>query len=238
MKHNGHSSVLTAFAVTAVLLLLSCGRDGPLPPEDNTPPAVESSVPAQGAVSVVPTSVLAVSFTEPVVPGTIVFSLSSGSATVPCALSASGATAVCTPLQPLAFETLYTATVAAGVTDLVGNAMPQDHVWSFVTGTGADTVPPSVVAVVPAIGSININARPLISITFTEALDPATITFLLSAGTSTATCPLLYSGVTATCMPTVALKTNTLYTARVRRGVEDLAGNAMPADYFWSFKTK
>ncbi len=202
------------------------------------PPAVVSTVPAEGDVSIVPTSVLAVSFTEPVLSGTIVVSLKSGTSTVPCALSASGATAVCAPLQRLTIETPYTATVAAGVTDLAGNAMPADHVWSFVTGTGADTAPPAVAVVVPAIGAININPRPLISITFTEAVDPATITFLLSAGTSTATCPLLYSGVTATCMPTAALKTNTLYTARVRSGVQDLAGNAMSADYFWSFKTK
>jgi hypothetical protein len=143
-----------------------------------------------------------------------------------------------TPFTALAFDTLYTATVSAGVKDLAGNPMQNDYVRSFITSTALDTVPPGVAAVFPAIGAINIIDKPTISITFTEVVDPATITFTLTAGTTAATCPLLYNGVTATCTPSSPLKHGQLYTAWIKSGVEDLAGNAMPNDYFWSFKTK
>ena len=203
-----------------------------------TPPAVESTVPSQGDAAVVPTTAIGVSFSEPVVPATILFSLSTGSTTVPCGMNYSGTTATFTPISALAFSTLYTATVSAGVRDLAGNPMQNDYVWSFVTGTALDTVPPAVAAVVPAPGATNVNDRPTISITFTEAVNPATITFTLTAGATASPCPITYSGVTATCIPPSPLKKATLYTARIKSGVEDLTGNAMQSDYFWSFKTK
>jgi hypothetical protein len=179
---------------------------------------------------------LGVFFSEPVVPATIAFTLSTGSTTVPCGMNYSGTTATFVPVTGLAFDTLYTATVSAGVNDLAGNPMQTDYVWSFVTGTTLDTCRRRR-SRVPAIGAIAVSDRPTISITFTE-VDPATITFTLTAGTSAATCTLLYSGVTATCTPSSPLRKNTLYTARINSGVKDLAGNAMSTDYFWSFKTK
>jgi hypothetical protein len=74
-------------------------------------------------------------------------------------------------------------------------------------------------------------------VTFSEPVDPSTITFTLSAGGTTVPCTMTYSGTTASFKPATALKKNTLYTARVSAGVRDLAGNAMPIDYFWSFTT-
>lgn len=205
---------------------------------DIIPPVVTAATPTGGTTGVAVKVSPAVSFSEPVAPATIAFTLSTGSTTVPCGLNYSGTTATFTPLAVLAFDTLYTATVNAGVNDLAGNPMQSDYVWSFVTGTSFDIVPPGVAAVVPAIGAINVIDRPVISITFTEEVDPATITFTLTTGTSAATCPLLYSGVTATCTPSSPLKHGALYTAWIKSGVKDLAGNAMPTDYFWSFKTK
>jgi hypothetical protein len=205
---------------------------------DIIPPVVTAATPSGGATGVAANVSLGVFFSEPVVPATIAFTLSTGSTTVPCGMNYSGTTATFVPVTGLAFDTLYTATVSAGVNDLAGNPMQTDYVWSFVTGTTLDTVPPGVADVVPAIGAIAVSDRPTISITFTEEVDPATITFTLTAGTSAATCTLLYSGVTATCTPSSPLKKNTLYTARINSGVKDLAENAMPTDYFWSFKTK
>jgi hypothetical protein len=205
---------------------------------DTIPPVVTAATPTGGTTGVAVNVSPGVTFSEPVEPATIAFTLSTGSTTILCGMNYSGTIATFTPFTALALNTLYTATVSSGVKDLSGNPMQNDYVWSFITSTALDTVPPAVAAVVPAIGAINIIDRPMISITFTEAVDPATITFTLTAGTSTATCPLLYSGVTATCTPSSPLKHGTLYTAWIKSGVEDLAGNAMPSDYFWSFKTK
>ncbi len=205
---------------------------------DIIPPVVTAVTPTGGATGVAANVSLGVLFSEPVVPATIAFTLSTGAVTVPCGMNYSGTAATFVPVTFLAFDTLYTATVSAGVNDLAGNLMLTDYVWSFVTGTTLDSVPPGVADVVPAIGAVNVSDRPVISITFTEEVDPSTITFTLTTGTSVATCTLLYSGVTATCTPSSPLKKNTLYTARIKSGVKDLAGNAMPTDYFWSFKTK
>jgi hypothetical protein len=46
-----------------------------------------------------------------------------------------------------------------------------------------------------------------------------------------------YSGVTATLNPSSALTPNTLYTATITSGAEDLAGNALLLDYVWVFTT-
>jgi len=46
-----------------------------------------------------------------------------------------------------------------------------------------------------------------------------------------------YLGVTAAFVPTTALAYNTVYTATITTGAKDLAGNAMAANYQWSFET-
>jgi hypothetical protein len=46
-----------------------------------------------------------------------------------------------------------------------------------------------------------------------------------------------YSGTTAIFTPLTPLAYSTSYTATVRAGVKDLAGNAMLKDYSWSFVT-
>ncbi len=204
---------------------------------DTKPPVVTAATPSGGATGVAVNVLPGVTFSEPVVPASIVFTLSSGTTTVPCGMNYNGTVATFMPYTVLAFDTLYTATVSAGVKDLAGNPMQNDYVWSFITGE-ADTVPPGVAAVFPAPGAANINAKPIISMMFTEVVDPATIAFSLTDGTTAATCPLLYSGVTATCTPSSPLKKATLYNAQIKSGVKDLSGNAMPGDYSWSFKTK
>jgi hypothetical protein len=47
-----------------------------------------------------------------------------------------------------------------------------------------------------------------------------------------------YAGVVATFNPTNNLAENTVYTATVTNGVEDLAGNAMENNYVWTFTTE
>jgi hypothetical protein len=185
------------------------------------------------AVNIAPS----VTFSEPVDPTTIAIALSAGSGLVAGNITYNGTTAIFSPSTSLAYSTLYTATVSAGVRDLAGNAMPNGYFWSFMTGTALDMIPSSVTATTPVTGATGVAANTAPSVTFSEPVDPATITFTLSAGGTAVPCTMTYSGTTASFKPSAALKKNTLYTARVSAGVKDLAGNAMPNDYFWSFTT-
>ncbi|MEO8102392.1 MAG: Ig-like domain-containing protein, partial [Betaproteobacteria bacterium] len=108
---------------------------------------------------------------------------------------------------------------------------------SSVVVAPADTLPPAVVTISPANGATGVAVNSSIAATFTEAMNPATIspsTFTLNNGvTGTVT----YSGNTATLTPSASLAYSTTYTATITAGVTDLAGNALTAAVSWSFTT-
>jgi hypothetical protein len=111
-----------------------------------------------------------------------------------------------------------------------------------VTSPGAippviDTTPPTVIstssAVAVLVGS-NITA------TFSETMDPTTITgltFTIDQGATSVPGVVSYTGMTATFNPTADLSDNTTYNATVTVGAKDLAGNALLANHSWSLQT-
>jgi hypothetical protein len=205
---------------------------------DTTPPSVTANTPVAGATGVALSIAPSVTFSEPVNPATITFTLSAGDVPVAGNMTYSGTTAIFTPSIWLSYSTNYTASVSAGVKDLAGNAMPKSYFWSFATGTALDMTPPSVISITPAEGAAGVALNIAPSATFSEPVDPATITFTLVGSDGVAVpCTTSYSGTTAIFTHSSALKKNKLYTARVSAGVRDLAGNAMPNPYNWSFTT-
>ncbi len=208
---------------------------------DTTPPGVIATTPQAGATNVAVNIAPSITFSEPVDQQTISFMLSTGSTTIPCTMSYSGTTAIFTPLNILASTTSYTATVSAGVKDLAGNAMSNSYIWSFTTGIAIDTTLPIVTATTPAVGATNVALNIAPSVTFSEPVDPTTITFTLTftlnGVVTKLPCTMSYSGVTSIFTPSSKLKKNVMYTATVSAGVNDLAGNAMPSDYVWFFTT-
>ena len=56
-------------------------------------------------------------------------------------LNPAGTIATFTPSAPLADNTTYTATLTTAITDVAGNALAADHVWTFTTAVAG--VPPS-----------------------------------------------------------------------------------------------
>jgi methionine-rich copper-binding protein CopC len=157
-------------------------------------------------------------------------------------------TATLTPTAALAASITYTAIVkggAGGVTDLAGNALAADKVWSFTTAPAVDTTPPTVTSTTPADGTTIVSSGTTVTAQFSEAMDGATIngtTFELHDGDATG--PLVAATVTydgpsqtATLTPTAALVAGP-YTAIVKGGaggVTDVAGIALAADKIWSF---
>jgi hypothetical protein len=114
----------------------------------------------------------------------------------------------------------------------------------FGTAPPPDTTPPTVTLVSPADGATGADAGGTITATFSEAIDPATVsaaTFeLRTAGGSLVPATVSYdaSSRTAILTPSGALVSSSTYSATVKggaSGVKDLAGNGLAADRTWSF---
>jgi hypothetical protein len=111
--------------------------------------------------------------------------------------------------------------------------------FTSVTATVPDSTPPSVVSTSPANGATGVAPTSPISITFSEAMDSATINtsnIKLAAGNSPISGTVSYTNLTATYTPSSALSTSTTYTLTVN-GVKDLAGNSLTSQYSTSFTT-
>jgi hypothetical protein len=220
---------------------------------DTTAPTVTSVNPAQDAVAASNTAVTA-SFSEDIAPSTISassFTLKTTVGDTPVvgtvAYSAEARTATFTPTSPspLPTNTSFTATVSTTVTDLAGNALATNKVWTFSTSVAPDTTAPTVSTVVPAQSAVAAN-NTLVTATFSEDIAPSTIsassfTLKTTVGDSPITGTVAYSvgARTATFTPTSPspLPANTSFTATVSTAITDLAGNAMVANKVWTFTT-
>lgn len=108
---------------------------------DVTPPAVLSVVPPDNTGGVSVNTTIQAVFSEEIDEQTLsasTFSVDDGGGAIAGTISYNPATqtATFTPSAPLAYSTLYTATLtggAAGITDLAGNALASDFAWSFTT---------------------------------------------------------------------------------------------------------
>lgn len=211
-------------------------------------PSVLTSNPANLATAVPPTEPVTVTFSGLMDPATVTpatFTLSSGTQTVPGAISYDAATriATLTPGVPLAGGATYSATIVsgpAGVRDLAGNPLAQDINWSFTT-TSADQTPPEITDRLPGDGATYVSANSSVSVLFNEAIDPATLgtaTFTLSDGSGPLGGAVSYAPATrtATFTPAAPLSHNTLHTVALSAIIKDLAGNPLPQTS-WSFTT-
>src|ERR1017187_5913595 len=134
-------------------------------------------------------------------------------------------TAIFTPSSALALSTLYAATIMTGARDEVGVALANNFVWTFTTGSNP-CVPPTVTSVTPPNGATGVCPNTLVTASFSEAMNPATInttTFTLTGpGTTPVTGVVTYAGSTATFTPSSPLALSTLYTAAITTGAQDL----------------
>ncbi len=212
-------------------------------------PTVTAVAPLPNAVGVsVNTKVVSATFSKAMDPTT----LSSASFTLACPagtpvagvvsyLAASNLATLTLPAATsLAPNTLCTATVTTAAKDTTGIALANNFVWTFMTGAAPDTTAPLVTATVNANGATGVALNSKDGATFSEAMDPATITaatFMLKQGTTPVAGAVNYSGVNAVFTPTSALTANTTYTATITTGAKDLAGNPLASNYVWSWTT-
>jgi hypothetical protein len=226
-----------SFATLLVLFGIGCGKEA----VSVAPPTVVSVTPAGGAVSVPINQIISATFSEAVNPATITastFTVSTPGGAVAGTVSytATGSVATFTPNSPLAYNTVYTATITTGVANPLGIQLATNYVWTFT----AITPPPTVMTVVPANGATNVPVNQVLGVTFSEAMNPSTITsatLTLTSPTGAVTGVVTASGSGATFTPTSALAYNTVYTATVTTGAQDLAGQPLASNYSWTFTT-
>ncbi|MDO8282578.1 MAG: Ig-like domain-containing protein [Thermodesulfovibrionia bacterium] len=192
-------------------------------------------------------------FSEPMDPATLAspatsFTLKTfvGAVDVPGVVTYLGTTATYNPNSDLTPSTKYTATITTGAKDLAQNALAVNKVWTFTTGAAADTTKPTVLLTDPDVDATGSCINQLITATFDEAMDPATLvspatTFTLKTFVGSVNVPGVVTYDAPTKMATFTLGSNlansTKYTATITTGAKDLAGNGLAVDKVWSFTT-
>jgi hypothetical protein len=216
---------------------------------DTTAPTVVATTPTDGATGVAANTTVTVTFSEPMDPNTITtstFTLKTtvGSNPVTGTISYNQATntATFTPNAPLGSNTGYTATITTAVTDLAGNHLAANKVFSFTTIQ--DTTAPTVNSTSPTNGAADVHLGNDITVNFSEAMDPATINttninlkVTSSSAPVTGVVTLDATGKIATFNPTGNLLANTNYTLTITTGAKDLAGNPLPGTVIVTFTT-
>lgn len=240
----------------------------PIPVPDTIRPQVTVTVPDALAGAVPTSTKIIATFSEDMNPATLSgvsgianFTLCA-SAITPCptpliggtvSYVASARSATFSPTVILAAMTTYTATVTTGATDLASNALggnqapaptASNYVWTFTTGAVADLTPPTVTKVFPADLATGVCPKAVVSATFSESMDPSTIT------TSTFTLqpsgpplgPLINGSVTydaatkiTSFAPASSLINTTTYMATMTTGAKDVAGNTLASNEVWTF---
>jgi hypothetical protein len=244
-----YTATITTGAVDAYGIALASNFVWTFTPGSCVPPTVISVTPLAGAVVVCPSSAVTATFSQAMNPATInttTFTLTAGTppVAVPGVVSYAGSTATFTPSSALAVSTLYTATITTGATDSSGIALANNFVWTFTTASIA-CVPPTVVSVAPPNLAVGICPNTLIVATFNQAMNPATINTTTFTLTSPGTPPVAVAGTivynpaiyAATFTPTNPLALNTLYTATITTGAQDLDGDSLAANFVWTFTT-
>jgi hypothetical protein len=234
------------FMALMVIIMAGCSKDhgtDAVATTSPTIPTVSSTLPANADTGVAINRKIIATFSEGMDSATITtttFTLMQGTTPVSGAVTYVGVTATFAPAANLSASTAYTATITTGAKDPTGNALASSKVWTFTTGTTADTTAPTVSSTAPANAATGaaINVRP--AAIFSEAMDPLTITtanVTVMQGITPVSGAVTYVGTTATFAPAATLAAGTVYTATITTGAKDLAGNALAANYSWTFTT-
>lgn len=233
---------LTLFASIFVVTLAACdGGSGNL--ENDTTViaslAVTSTAPANTATAVGTNTKVVAVFNRSMQSDTITsssFTLQGAGETQvvgTVAYNADTQAATLTPNAALTASTVYTATVTTAVEDDTNTALLNNYVWSFTTGASVDNQVPTVSSNSPADNATDVLRNTKVSVIFSEAIDPATLTatsFELSkdSDSSVVAGDLLYiNPSTVVFTPNVNLEDTVAYTLTLSTAILDLAGNSL-----------
>jgi uncharacterized repeat protein (TIGR02543 family) len=250
MKIN---KLLSALAILSVALFAGCKNDDYVAINGGPCPAVVSVTPSIGATLVgrskvnsivsseqaARTTLVTATFNKKMDPKTINGTSFTVNSTTPVAgtVTYTDSTATFTASSKFADNTTFTARVTTAAKDLMGNALQQDYVWTFSTGT---TLLPVVVATSPIANETSVALNKTITANFSMVMDQSTLTttsFTLSNGTTPVLGVVSGLGNNASFTPTVALSPATVYTAKISVAVKNMDGSSIAKDTTWTFTT-
>ena len=232
MRKNNAITLCWLFLL-AMLVVVGCGK------EAVRVPSVISTAPTNGATGVAVNTPIQATFNMAMNPATInssSFLVTAGGHAVPGQVSYSNAVASFTPSTALSYGTQYTLMITPVATSAGGTHLLSNYSWSFTTVTPL----PTVLSTIPANGATNVPINTVISATFSEAMNPTSIsgsTFTLSSASGAVSGVVTYSGVTATFTPSVNLSSGTAYTGTISNGATSSGGISLAASYTWTFTT-
>lgn len=202
-------------------------------------PIVRSTDPSDQTTGVFLNKKIEATFDVPMDPASITattFSVKQGTALIGGTVSYSDTTALFSPTTAFLPNTTYTGTITTGAKDVTGNPLANDFVWTFTTGT---VTAPTVTATDPENLDTAVALNKVVSATFSEAMNPATVTssFVLMLGTAVVDGVVNYAGTTATFTPTDNLLSGNTYTAKITTGAESAGNTSLANDHVWKFTT-
>lgn len=229
---------LSAIAIALVVLISGCSKDDAQEIIGESP-IVVSVNPENATINVPLDKTISVVFNQEMKAST--FDLSSftlqGTTLVVGTVSISGKTASFKPTAPLAANTTYTGTIRTTVTNITGQALEADYVWTFSTGT---TLNPMVISTDPINKATDVVINKVVAANFNMPMDQTTLnesSFTVNQGTTVIAGTVSYIGTTVYFKPSVSLKANTLYTATITTQAKNIQGTALNANYTWTFTT-
>jgi methionine-rich copper-binding protein CopC len=190
---------------------------------DTRRPVLLESLPVSGSVAVPRESALTLTFSRPVLPASLRVDVSPQVALAPPVWEEGNTRVRLAPAAPLAWRTEYTAQVS--VSDAQGLPLEGESLVRFTTVPSPDTTPPTLVASSPAAAATGVLETAALTLTFSEPVEPYTLTLALSPEAPLGT-PVWSEGNTrVTVTPAAPLRQETAYalTGQVR----DAAQNAL-----------
>src|SRR5665647_90881 len=187
-RYEGCTRVLIWFmALLLGALAGGCGGGGggqdPVPSAGPSPTMTAVTPRPNVSGVLVNTRIITAIFSQPMDPAT----LTPDSFTLACPIGttqtgavgyvANGNVATLTLTNNLPARTICTASITTSAKDTTGVAMATAFSWNFSSdGTALDATPPTVTATIHANGQTNVAINTKVGVTFSEAMDPLTIT--------------------------------------------------------------
>lgn len=201
-------------------------------------PKILTTDPTKLATNVALNKSVTATFSAPMSSATLTsstFTLMNGAINIVGVVSYTGVVATFNPNNDLKSNTVYTATIKAGVKNVNGTPLAKDSVWTFTTAT---VLAPTVILTDPADQDASVALNQNVTATFSEAMNSATIsttTFTIMEGLNPVSGVVSYAANTATFNPNSDFVAGKTYTAKITNGVQNVGGTNMASDYVWSF---
>ena len=223
------------FQVTAYVNTLSDPQIDSANPPQIFPPTVTLTSPLNAAINVAANANIVITFNEPLDPTTVNASTVTISPSITHTRSLVGNVLTISHTPLFAVSTVYTVTLTTNITDVDGNPMLANYVFSFTTQGN-----PIVATQFPASGATNVGIDTLVYGILDKNAQAASVTastFTISPSVSVTRFIDSLDPKKIVLDPVANLANSTLYTVTLTTGIKDSAGVPLAANSVWSFTT-